>query len=66
MAAQTFKMATFQPLVDIPVVITTNWKSYLATLSRSDFGGFEFVIPGETHRVQLSTVRSWHFAETNQ
>lgn len=65
MANQTFDIATFQPLVDIPVVITTNWKSYQAKLSRSDIGGFEFVIPGETHRVQLSTVRSWHFAETN-
>jgi hypothetical protein len=66
MSAQTFNIATFQPLVDIPVVITTHWKRYLATLSRSDFGGFEFVISGESHRVQLSTVHSWHFAETNR
>lgn len=65
MSTQTFDISTFQPLVDIPVMITTNWKSYQATLRRSVFGGFEFVVSGDTHCVQLSTIRSWKFAETN-
>lgn len=61
--SQSFQMTECQPLVGVPVEIKTNWCSYLATLRRSFFGGYEFLVIGGAHCVQISTVRSWRFTD---
>ncbi len=50
------------PVIDAPVYIKTNWRSYLARLKKSEFGGVEFHVSDSTHIVQLTTVTGWKAA----
>ena len=54
-----FNINNFTPLVDMPVVIETNWAKYIAKLRASEFGGFEFKVLDKNHVVQLTTVTGW-------
>lgn len=51
------------PLLNKPVVIKTNWSTYLARLMPSEFGGVEFKVFDSSHIAQVTTVIGWKPAE---
>ena len=57
-----FGIKDFQPLIGIPVLVTTNWNTYQAALEFIEPGFSVFKTNNPDKWVQLSVVRHWSFA----
>jgi hypothetical protein len=44
------------PPLDTPIIIRTNWNTYLSRLKESSLGGVAFHVCGSSHKVEVTTV----------